>query len=122
MTAAGGWASLQSVLADERSYRQTWASEALLACPQCGEPMIGNVCSFEAVRITQNGPPAIAEETMSASDPGPWESLVGILRDNADNSKDESRTPPVACPRDGTPLVSGHCTYCGWQTVEFRED
>jgi hypothetical protein len=34
---------------------------------------------------------------------------------------EEARTPPIACPKCGTPLALGHCSFCGWQ-AEIVED
>jgi hypothetical protein len=83
--------------------------------------MIGNWCPFGAVHIRMNTPPKITEEN-TVSDPGPWESLVSILRDAGSNAVQEARTPPVACPRCGEPLVQGHCQFDGWQGAALDDE
>ena len=114
-----GWASLRAVIDETRA--DLHSPGTVLACPFCGEPLIGNVCTFDAVHVQTNQPPAISEEIMSATDPGPWESLLGVLRDAGDNARIEAQTPPVACPRCGEPLVMGHCTFDGFQGERAEE-
>lgn len=48
-----------------------------------------------------------------------WEQLRDIAREKLELREAEERTPPVACPKDGTPLEQNsagtkHCRFCGW--------
>lgn len=50
---------------------------------------------------------------------GGWEGLLAILTDARQTAAAEAAAPPVACPRDGTPLETGpngelHCPFDGW--------
>ncbi len=49
-----------------------------------------------------------------------WEQLVDILREAADERRDEHARRPVACPNDGEPLRDGpngelFCPFDGWK-------
>ncbi|MGE5829605.1 MAG: hypothetical protein ACM30G_14790 [Micromonosporaceae bacterium] len=48
-----------------------------------------------------------------------WQQLLDILHEAADQSRQEKTQPPVACPNDGEPLVTGpdgklFCPFDGW--------
>ena len=48
-----------------------------------------------------------------------WEQLLSIAREAADELRAERTRPPIACPNDGEPLVSGpngtlHCRFDGY--------
>lgn len=48
-----------------------------------------------------------------------WEQLLDIAREAADLAAQEAASPPVACPQDGEPLLTGpngvlYCRFCGW--------
>lgn len=49
-----------------------------------------------------------------------WEQLIDIYREAAQEAQAERTRPPVACPNDGEPLVTGpdgrlFCPYDGWR-------
>lgn len=48
-----------------------------------------------------------------------WDTLLSILKSNAQDVQQQLLDPPIACPNDGTPLESGpngtlHCPFDGW--------
>lgn len=49
-----------------------------------------------------------------------WEQLISISRERAALYREERSRPPVACPNDGEPLITGphgqlHCPNDGWE-------
>jgi len=50
----------------------------------------------------------------------PWQQLISILRDSAEEARADAQATPVACPNDGEPLRTGpdgrlFCPYDGWR-------
>lgn len=48
-----------------------------------------------------------------------WEELLAIMREGADEVREEQARPPIACPDCGEPLRSGpdgvlFCRFDGW--------
>ena len=48
-----------------------------------------------------------------------WEQLVSIIEDSNDEARADASMPPVACPNDGEPLLTGprgelFCQFDGW--------
>lgn len=49
-----------------------------------------------------------------------WGQLLAIVREAREEAEAERERPPVACPNDGEPLLSGpngelYCPYDGWR-------
>jgi hypothetical protein len=49
-----------------------------------------------------------------------WEQLISIIRESADEAHTDASTPPIACPNDGEPLLTGpdgqlFCRFDGWR-------
>jgi hypothetical protein len=54
-----------------------------------------------------------------------WEQLLSIQQEAAELSRLERDAPPVACPNDGEPLLTGpsvtpYCPFDGWPWREVR--
>ncbi len=49
-----------------------------------------------------------------------WQQLLAIAQERAALYQEERSRPPVACPNDGEPLITGprgnlHCPFDGWE-------
>lgn len=68
-------------------------------------------------------PPAMSSDDGAAGSTvggSGWYGLLGILRANSEDMRQQATLTPVACPHDGEPLLTGpqgqlYCPFDGWK-------
>lgn len=53
-----------------------------------------------------------------------WEQYLAIMREAAQEARDEQTRPPAACPNDGEPLLQGPdgSLYCKFDGYRYPRD
>lgn len=73
------------------------------------------------------GTTGVVEDAATTPPGGSWYTLLDIVREAAEDARQQRRQPPVACPHDGEPLTTGPdgslaCRYDGYRWPRDRDN